>query len=210
MSASLPGARATKRSPGAPVCPGHLSLAHPIALNHRTDSFCAMARAWRLWVEWGLLPPSSQNPRPPTADQQVLAHSWLDKPGWEDSRQQQNSVTECPDTRPRQLSHTRARVEQWSTQLPAPRSHGAPGMWSLPAGCTVWRGRGPCGGAQRGILLGFGTRRLCCLVCLQLTEPDCSDSQGLSGWTKIAARGGKRKDDSRRLSPSRSRRGSRA
>lgn len=29
----------------------------------------------------------------------------------------------------------------------------------------------PRDGAQRGILLGFSPRRLCCLVCIRLTEP---------------------------------------
>lgn len=35
----------------------------------------------------------------------------------------------------------------------------------------MWEVMFPRDGAQRGTLLGFHTRRLCCLVCIRLTEP---------------------------------------
>lgn len=41
----------------------------------------------------------------------------------------------------------------------------------VPIGCTVWRAIFPRDGAQRGILLGFSTRHLYCLVCIRLMEP---------------------------------------
>lgn len=36
---------------------------------------------------------------------------------------------------------------------------------------TVQRGRGPMQWCAERSLLGFSTRRLCCLVCIRLTEP---------------------------------------
>lgn len=35
----------------------------------------------------------------------------------------------------------------------------------------MWTTCGPDGGTPRGILLGFSTRRLSCLVCIRLLEP---------------------------------------
>lgn len=44
-----------------------------------------------------------------------------------------------------------------------------PGLW--PRRIHSTEAAFPCDGAQRGILLGISTRRLCCLVCIRLMEP---------------------------------------
>lgn len=99
------------------------------------------------------------------ADQRFPAHSW------EFSRQWYGSATGClsfPPGRGRR-SQTGARTEQRaplsaSCTVTIPRH-------VVPAGCTVWTTMFPRDGAQRGILLGFRTRRLCRLVCIRLVEP---------------------------------------
>lgn len=50
--------------------------------------------------------------------------------------------------------------------LPSPSSRPV-----VPVACTAWRAVFPRDGAQRGVLLGFSTRHLCCLVCIRPPEP---------------------------------------
>lgn len=63
------------------------------------------------------------------------------------------------------------RSQACATENPAPclpRGHRS-GLWSRRIHST--EAAFPRDGAQRGILLGFSTRRLCCLLCIRLTEP---------------------------------------
>lgn len=80
------------------------------------------------------------------------------------------SRTGCPH---HQASDSAPRQEPGpGNREPAPclsHGHDLPGVWS----CRLHSAEAvfPRDGAPGGILLGFRTRRLCCLVCIRLTEP---------------------------------------
>lgn len=109
-------------------------------------------------------PPSNCRPRPP-ADQQFPAHLWGGSSG---SKAPHNRVPLPPSLG--QHSQTGARNERGEPSSP-PLSPSPPSKPVVPVGCTVRKAIFPHDDAQRGVLLGFGTRRLCCLVCIRLTEP---------------------------------------
>lgn len=94
-----------------------------------------------------LVPPADTHP---PADRQFPAHSW--EVSWDSSPRQEPRLNK---------------------ENPAPcRSYCQPSSRPVvSAGCTVWGAMFPRDSAQRGVLLGFSTRHLCCLVCIRLTEP---------------------------------------
>lgn len=130
--------------------PAHLSSAHPIAVNHSKDLLSTTAKAFGLGAQQGLLLPSSQ----------------LQTPTLQLTGSSLHTTGRFPGT----LSQTGARTEQRAPSslllIPSPSSRPV-----VPVGCTAWRAMFPRDGVQSGVLLGFSTRHLCCLVCIRLTEP---------------------------------------
>lgn len=97
----------------------------------------------------------------PPADQQFPAHSW-EVSGLRDRVYSPPGLGRRPQTG--------ARLEPQRTQVPAYHTVAVLQACS-PVRCAVRKAMFPRDGAPRGILLGFSTRRLCCLFCIRLTGP---------------------------------------
>lgn len=136
----------------------------------------------------------------PPADQQFPAHSW-EVSGLRDRVYSPPGLGRRPQAG--------ARLEPQRTQLPA--YHTVTVLQACgPVRCTVRR---PCSHVMAPREeSSWDSAPDICAACFASDSrgPDCWDRQGLSGWTKITARRGERKDSQRRLSPSRSHSGSRA
>lgn len=129
---------------------------------------------------------------------------WLNKPGQDDSPQQQSSVTGYPYYQVSTVPGPRAAGEPSSLSL----GHHAPGLWPFPQG-SQWDLWPPMVAPTRGILLGFGTRHLSCLVRIRLPEPRLLPQPRAVRLDKNNLEEGG-KNNQRRLGSSRSCSGSRA